>query len=289
MLKFKHVGMLLGCLVAGLGSINLALGESRGRNPWTSEIGEARDVANTAKSLSDRLRDKYPSSPSTSVALRMSQTASQLKSSVEGGDSLRTIQSSIRQTRIMGSQVHRLMSEDRYVRSDSRLLGLVGELNSRLDRLDRELEKASRDGRYIPGPTPGRGPNVSLPPSRIGNGNHNHHRNDHWDSYRSPSSFGGSSYSARYPTYDNHFQTGPDWHSPFPDTRTNSSTPYYGTSYSGTALYGTALHGNSHPAIVAPPSSVVTIQPIYNTTVRSEAPLGRRVLSAILNEVVDNR
>lgn len=202
MLKLKPAGMILGCLmgswlVASPAVNDVAVAAERPRNPWVTEIGEARDITYTAKQISDRLRDKYPFCPATAPAMRLEQSTSQLKSLVEDGANLRAIEMLSRNIRTMSTQVHRLIAEDRHVRSDSRLLSLTGELNRRLDRFDSEIEKSTNR-------------TVNRP---------------NYDSHVGRTHRGTSHFGDTYVRRPN-VHSAPDWHNPFPVSRHRDDFTY---------------------------------------------------------------
>lgn len=113
------------------------------RNPWSSEVGDARAVQSKTDDIAERLREKFPFCPATSIASHLDQTANQLESLIEQGASWWQVQSALRQTRSLATQTHRIAASDRHVREDKRLMGYFGELYRRLDKLEQELREAN--------------------------------------------------------------------------------------------------------------------------------------------------
>lgn len=113
------------------------------RNPWSSEVGDARAVQSKTDDIAERLREKFPFCPATSIASHLDQTANQLESLIEQGASWWQVQSALRQTRSLATQTHRIAASDRHVREDKRLMSYFGELYKRLDKLEQELREAN--------------------------------------------------------------------------------------------------------------------------------------------------
>jgi hypothetical protein len=120
----------------------LLLGTShfvQARNPWGSEVSEARSVQSKTEDIAERLADEFPFSPAVRPAMDLDHMARQLRSLVECGASFGQIQTVLRATCAASHHVHRLVTNDCHARGDRRLVGYFPELTKRLDRLDREL------------------------------------------------------------------------------------------------------------------------------------------------------
>ncbi len=129
--------MLLGvkvfCLLLGTNPL------AQARNPWSSEVSEARSVQSKTEDIAERLADEFPFSPAVRPAMDLDHMARQLRSLVECGASFGQIQTVLRTTCAASHHVHRLVASDCHARGDRRLVGYFPELTKRLDRLDREL------------------------------------------------------------------------------------------------------------------------------------------------------
>lgn len=181
------------------------------RNPWSSEVGDARAVQSKTEDIAERLRDKFPFCPATSIAAHLDQSANQLESLIEQGASWWQVQSALRQTRSLSSQTHRVAAADRHVREDRRLMSYFGELNRRLDKLDQELREA-----YAKSSTP------ICPPDRPHGGYDGGHH-------------GGGIYPDRpshYPSWDRPSWDRPSWDRPSSD-RPIGIPPVWGAPPSG--------------------------------------------------------
>ncbi|MBU6173606.1 MAG: hypothetical protein KGQ60_07365 [Planctomycetes bacterium] len=129
--------MLLGvkvfCLLLGTNPL------AQARNPWSSEVSEARSVQSKTEDIAERLADEFPFSPAVRPAMDLDHMARQLRSLVECGASFGQIQTVLRTTCAASHHVHRLVASDCHARGDRRLVGYFPELTKRMDRLDREL------------------------------------------------------------------------------------------------------------------------------------------------------
>ncbi len=133
-IRIAVIGVLLGASLTA---------SAWARNPWASEVGDARAVQSKTEDIAERLREDFPFCPATSIASHLDQTANQLESLIEQGASWWQVQSALRQTRSLATQTHRIAASDRHVREDKRLMSYFGELYRRLDKLDQELREAN--------------------------------------------------------------------------------------------------------------------------------------------------
>ncbi|AMV32988.1 hypothetical protein VN12_12760 [Pirellula sp. SH-Sr6A] len=246
--------------------IGLVLGlsmssSSWARNPWSSEVGDARAVQSKTEDIAERLRDKFPFCPATSIASHLDQSANQLESLIEQGASWYQVQSALRQTRSLSGQTHRAASADRHVREDGRLMNYFGELNRRLDKLDQELREA-----YAKSSSPDCLPD--RPHGGYNGGYQSGYHGGHPGSFAGDHPIGGV-----YPDRPSHYPSwnGPSWNGPSRNgpswDRPNGNPPAWGTRPSGGQL---EIHYQSN-----------------RLPTRNAPTVGRQVLSSVLNELVN--
>lgn len=126
-----------------VGCAMLVSGQSRvdAGNRWASSVGEAKAVQRKTEDLAERLNRSFPYAPSTQMAMQLDNSAAQLVHEVEAGAPWGQIQNSLHRTDAIAAHVTSLVHSDCEVRKDHRVTGYVTEIEKRVDRLRCSLEK----------------------------------------------------------------------------------------------------------------------------------------------------
>jgi hypothetical protein len=153
----KWFAIALSCVTFGF------TGLAHASNPWSGEVGEARNVQRTATEITSRLNDQHPFSPAADVARVLDQQSAQLLRLIRDGASWNRVALSLNQTRAAYCNLTAIVNIDCRTRTDRSLQRSIEAFDRRFNRLEEALVR--RCGKLAPPVlTPVHRPPVSLPP-----------------------------------------------------------------------------------------------------------------------------
>lgn len=110
-------------------------------NPWSSEVGEAKDVQRTAAEITCRLNDEHPFSPAADVARLLEQQSSQLLRIVRDGADWNRVVISLNNTKSVFCNLRVVANQDCKTRDDRSLQRSIEAFDRRFNRLEAALVK----------------------------------------------------------------------------------------------------------------------------------------------------
>lgn len=110
-------------------------------NPWSSEVGEAKDVQRTAAEITRRLNEEHPFSPAADVARLLEQQSSQLLRIVRDGADWNRIVISLNNTKSVFCNLRAVANQDCKTRDDRSLQRSIEAFDRRFNRLEAALVK----------------------------------------------------------------------------------------------------------------------------------------------------
>jgi hypothetical protein len=136
-------------------------------NPWSSEVGEAKDVQRTAAEITRRLNDEHPFSPAADIARLLEQQSSQLLRLVRDGADWNRIVISLNNTKAVYCNLTAVANQDCRTRDDRSLQRTIEAFDRRFNRLESALVR--RYEKLTPPVCPPilRRPPVHVPPVHI--------------------------------------------------------------------------------------------------------------------------
>ena len=108
-------------------------------NPWSSEVGESKDVQRTAAEITRRLNDEHPFSPAADVARLLEQQSSQLLRIVRDGADWNRIVISLNNTKTVFCNLKAVANQDCHARDDRSLQRSIEAFDRRFNRLEAAL------------------------------------------------------------------------------------------------------------------------------------------------------
>ncbi|XZE19930.1 hypothetical protein SH449x_005261 [Pirellulaceae bacterium SH449] len=134
--------MALSCVAVGFAGL------AHASNPWSSEVGEARNVQRTATEITRRLNDQHPFSPAADVARILDQQSAQLLRVIRDGASWNRVVLSLNQTKAVYCNLTTVVSIDGGTRNDRSLQRSIEAYDRRFNRLEAALIR--RYGKLAP-------------------------------------------------------------------------------------------------------------------------------------------
>lgn len=129
----SFLGLAFSCVVFGF------TGVVHASNPWSSEVGEAKDVQRTAAEITRRLNEEHPFSPAADVARLLEQQSSQLLRIVRDGADWNRIVISLNNTRSVYCNLKAVANQDCHARDDRSLQRSIEAFDRRFNRLEAAL------------------------------------------------------------------------------------------------------------------------------------------------------
>nr|MCU0719047.1 hypothetical protein [Pirellula sp.] len=136
-------------------------------NPWSSEVGEAKDVQRTAAEITRRLNEEHPFSPAADVARLLEQQSSQLLRIVRDGADWNRIVISLNNTKAVFCNLKAVANQDCHTRDDRSLQRTIEAFDRRFNRLEAALVR--RYEKLAPPVCPPvvRRPPIHMPPVHV--------------------------------------------------------------------------------------------------------------------------
>lgn len=129
----SFLGLAYCCVVFGFTGVACA------SNPWSSEVGEAKDVQRTAAEITRRLNEEHPFSPAADVARLLEQQSSQLLRIVRDGADWNRIVVSLNNTKAVFCNLRAVANQDCHARDDRSLQRSLEAFDRRFNRLEAAL------------------------------------------------------------------------------------------------------------------------------------------------------
>jgi hypothetical protein len=157
----SFLGLAFSCVVFGF------TGVVHASNPWSSEVGEAKDVQRTAAEITRRLNEEHPFSPAADIARLLEQQSSQLLRIVRDGADWNRIVISLNNTKAVYCNLKAVANQDCRTRDDRSLQRSIEAFDRRFNRLESALVR--RYEKLTPPVCPPilRRPPVHVPPVHI--------------------------------------------------------------------------------------------------------------------------
>jgi hypothetical protein len=155
------LGLAFSCVVSGFAGVIHA------SNPWSSEVGEAKDVQRTAAEITRRLNEEHPFSPAADDARLLEQKSSQLLRIVRDGADWNRIVISLNNTKAVFCNLKAVANHDCNTRDDRSLQRSIDAFDRRFNRLEAALVR--RYEKLTPPVCPPvvRHPPIHVPPVHI--------------------------------------------------------------------------------------------------------------------------
>ncbi|MFN7876270.1 MAG: hypothetical protein ACK5PB_13190 [Pirellula sp.] len=115
------------------------LGVLHASNPWSSEVGEAKDVQRTAAEITRLLNEEHPFSPAADIARLLEQQSSQLLRIVRDGADWNRIIVSLKNTKAVFCNLNVVVNQDCKTRDDRSLQRSIEAFDRRFNRLESAL------------------------------------------------------------------------------------------------------------------------------------------------------